>query len=83
MLTKLRKIILEEDLTSAKIYDKANELFYPSIQLYQLSKITSGKHPTAYVATYIKILHALNSLTGKKYTLDDIVDESIVNDDLK
>jgi hypothetical protein len=83
MLTKLRAILLEEDLTATKLFEEANNLYYPGIQMYQLSKIISGKKITAYVTTYIKILVSLNSLTGKQYDLEDIIEDTIVENDLK
>ena len=83
MLTKLKEILLREDLTATKIFEEANKIYYPGIQMYQLSKITSGRHQTAYIATYIKILRALNSLTGKCYKLEDIVEDSLTDIDLK
>lgn len=83
MLTKIKLILLKEEVTATKIFDEANRIFYPSLHMCQLSRIISGKQIAAYLLTYLKILKALNNLTGKEYKLEDIIEENIINNDLK
>jgi hypothetical protein len=81
--TKLRRILFEEQIKLNKLYQQITNQFYPGVHMYKLSQICSGKHENCYISTYIKILHALNTITDKKYTLEEIIEDTIVENDLK
>lgn len=75
--TKLYLILKENSIKSKDLYNEISTLYDPPVMAFQISLIVSGKNPNAHMSTYVKILGGLNSLTGKCYTMADIVEDNV------
>jgi hypothetical protein len=76
-ITKLALILKENSIKSKDLYNEISTLYDPPVMAFQISLIVSGKNPNAHMSTYVKILGGLNSLTGKCYTMADIVEDNV------